>query len=553
MTAATARGVRPAAPTSFQTLRILFRVQLASLRDAAGSSATSRVAALVTGLGKSLLLAALAVLVSLGIGAAYALIVPAYIPGIAVTVAALLGLIFSFSDAAGSIFGFRDYDLVMSLPISTRVVIVSRVGALFARQLMFSAVVIIPMYVVYFMVMPVSAAAVLTAAVSVLLSAALPVSVSILAAFVLAVFSSRFRYASAVYIVFGIAAALIAMFVSSAFSKSGTGDMTVSQLMSTMQVIAGAYPMAALAVAAAQGAWAELAIFAVVSIAVVAVVVEVLARTFMGINALLSTGVSKGRDVGSRRDRVSSPIWAMAVKELKYVLSLPQLAMNAAFGGVMLLILAGMAMVMGHDASATAVAGEYLGLEGPMAETVAGLIDLLVPWSFAFLLGTTSLSAVLVSMEGPAAWIMATAPIPVRDLLGAKVFAGMLWAAPVAVLSGAGLAIGGYPAVSVIAGVLIGLSSALLNATLGQLLDVMRPNYTWTAPVQVIKRSRPITVGVILQIVVAFGGGALSVLLSLKFGLLPGYAMVFAVAAVEFVAALACFNRACKTPLFLNS
>ena len=553
MAAATAAGARPAAPSSFQALRILFRVQLASLRDAAGNSTKSRVAALVAGLGKSLLMAALAVLVSLGTAGAYALIVPACIPGIAVTLAALLGLIFSFSDAAGSIFGFRDYDLVMSLPISTRVVILSRVGALFARQLMVSAVVIVPMYVVYFMVQPLGVAAVLTAVASVLLTAAVPVSVSILAAFVLAVFSSRFRYASVAYIVCGIVAVLGAMFLSSTFTGGASSSgLTVAQLDSGMSLVAGAYPMAALAIAAAQGAWGALAVFAVVSIAVAAVVIEVLARTFMGINALLSCGPAVARKVRGRGDRVSSPIWAMALKELKYALSLPQLAMNAAFGGIMLLIFAGMAVAMGHDASATAMVGEYLGLEGPMAETVTGLLDLLAPWLFAFLLGATSLAAVLISMEGPSAWIMATAPIPVRDLLGAKVLAGLLWAGPVAVLSGIGLVIGGYPVVSAVAGVLIGLSSALLNATLGQMLDVMRPNYGWTAPAQVLKRSRPITVGVIVQIVAAFGGGALSVLVSFKFGLGLGYAVVFIVAAAEFIAARACFDRACKNPLFLN-
>lgn len=551
--ATTARGSSAGTISSLQALRILTRVQLDGMRGMLGARGVSLGMLLMT-MSRTAILGIFAIVVSLGTAAFYALLLPAYIPGLAVTAASLLGLFFTFSDAAGSIFGFRDYDHVMSLPISTRVVIVSRVGALYIKQLMWSAVVMVPMYVLYFLTTPVSAAGVVTAIVTVLLTAAVPVSVSVLVAFLLAAFSSHFKYAGAVYIVFGILGTLALIIVSMSFGNASElkHNISMDAFDAGMRAIASFYPMAALAVAAGMGGWIKLLVFAAVSVVVVALTVEVLARTFMGINALLSAGSAAGPAARNRRERASSPIWAMAVKDLKMMLNLPQLAMNSLFGGVLLLVFGLVTLVMGHDAAASAVVTGYMNMDGSLATTVIAALDVIVPWVFAFCLGTANLTAILVSMEGSSAWIMATAPIPVRDLLAAKVLASLLLAVPEALICAVCMVIGGYPMASAVCGLVLGVASAVFMAAFGQHIDVRRPNYTWTAPAEVVKRSRSVTVSSILSVVIVAVGVIASFMLSMNVGDAPAYACSIAVAAVELIVAWVCFNRSAKDPLYLN-
>ena len=193
-----------------------------------------------------------------------------------------------------------------------------------------------------------------------------------------------------------------------------------------------------------------------------------------------------------------------------------------------------------------------MNMDGSLAATVIAALDVIVPWIFAFCLGTANLTAILVSMEGSSAWIMATAPVPVRDLLAAKVLASLLLAVPEALVCAVCMLIGGYPVVSALVGVVLGVASAIFMASFGQYLDVARPNYTWTAPAQVVKGSRSVTVTSILSVVIVLAGGGASFMLSMNVGDAPAYACSIAVAAVELIVAWVCFNRSAKDPLYLN-
>ena len=66
---------------------------------------------------------------------------------------------------------------------------------------------------------------------------------------------------------------------------------------------------------------------------------------------------------------------------------------------------------------------------GPYArdyDAVSGIVTNLLPWAFVFCAIMSPSAACSVSMEGRSAWLMATAPLPVRTVLGAKLAANAL-------------------------------------------------------------------------------------------------------------------------------
>ena len=67
------------------------------------------------------------------------------IPALAVALGSLAGVATTFLKANGQLFGFRDFDLVMSLPVPTWQVVLSRMGALYDMNLLFALVLAGPM------------------------------------------------------------------------------------------------------------------------------------------------------------------------------------------------------------------------------------------------------------------------------------------------------------------------------------------------------------------------------------------------------------------------
>ena len=95
---------------------------------------------------RTLALAALAVAAIVLFAAAYssgvaqALVqmgLPEAIPLVAVLVGAVAGAVAAFLKTNGVLFGFKDYDLVMSLPVPTSSVVLSRIASLYAMSLAF--------------------------------------------------------------------------------------------------------------------------------------------------------------------------------------------------------------------------------------------------------------------------------------------------------------------------------------------------------------------------------------------------------------------------------
>ena len=66
------------------------------------------------------------------------------VPLVAVLVGAIAGAVAAFLKTNGVLFGFKDYDLVMSLPVPTSSVVLSRIASLYAMSLLFGVLVMVP-------------------------------------------------------------------------------------------------------------------------------------------------------------------------------------------------------------------------------------------------------------------------------------------------------------------------------------------------------------------------------------------------------------------------
>lgn len=446
------------------------------------------------------------------------------IPAVAALVGSLAGVAFAFMKANGTLFGASDYDFVAALPVPTGVVVLARTATLYGSAVVLSALTAVPLYAAYFSVVPLDAGALLSAVVGSAMAPLAPVSAAVLAAYAVSAAAARFRHAGAAYLllsvvlVVGVAAGSVAL--GPALGGAGNGDALVAagDLAGALgAAVTSAWPPAGwLADAVAHGSWASLALLAGVSVGAAAVTVALVARWYPQLTgALVAHGGGRGRVAKIRLARGSSATRALVTKELRRIASMPAYALNCCVGLVLMVVLAGALAVFSPEELLAGGVVNGVSLTPGQAEALGSAIRAALPWAFGFCAATALTAAPSVSLEGRAAWLMATLPLSRRTVLGAKLLANLLLGGIAIVVSEVALLLGDRVGVAcalecavVATGMLVGLASLTLA------LDVRRPNFGFTNPTEVIKRGLPVMVGVLGGLLVVGACGVAAVWLA---------------------------------------
>lgn len=484
------------------------------------------------------------------------------LPALAVTLGSLAGVAFTFFKANGTLFGFRDYDLVMSLPVSQRVVVASRMATLMGMALALAACAMAPLYIVYFLTVPPSALSVAAALLSMVLAPLAPTALAAFASYVIMWIAAHFRHANLAYVALGMVAILAFVGACFAFSANANSMSATDAIEAVEQVgltlessIARTYPPAVWASAAiVHGSPAAFAGFAVFSLGVSGLCLEIMQRRYAALNAAL---VARSRRAGARKGktgqtagarlRTKTPFWAIFVKEIRTLLGIPTYAFNCLVGYVftigfaILLASVGLQNLLGTGS----INGVEIGAEQITALT--GNIQLVLPWALGFCGITCTSSVPSVSIEGRSAWLMATAPVSTRIMLGAKLASSAIpFAASLVIATGILLASGQATPLVALECLLVGFGAFLLWVCAGMLIDVRHPNFTWMNPQDVVKRGAPMLTCILGGMVYVFALGAAVFGTSCALGLAAGHALSLTAGASSIALGALIFRGAVK-------
>lgn len=479
----------------------------------------------------------------------------AAIPAFAVALSALAGVIFTFLKANGTLFGLADFDLVMSLPVPRRTVVASRVTALYASATLMGAIASVPLWAVYLVFASFSPWAVVCAVLSVLLAPAIPTALATFLAFGVSALASRFRHANLVYIVISLIAFTAIMVVVYGYSFSaGEGD--AEQLAGGLAAISGLLslgwpPASWMGSAVVEGSVLGLGAFTATSIAIPALALEIMQRNYLAINAALTARVRAraltAGELRARTERAGSPFKALVLKEYRTLLGIPSYAFNCLFGYLFMLVIAVALSVVGLKEILLSGAVDGVEIGAAEYDAVSGLVVNLLPWFFVFCAIMCPSAACSISIEGKSSWICATAPLPQRVILGAKLASNAVpVAATIAVSALVLFASGQVDALGAACVLVTGFGGFFLMVNIGLSSDVRKPNFSWTTPNDVVKRDFPIMIVVLGGMVLAFGGGALSFVISLNLGVVAGIAWNLGVGIVGAVAGWLIFRHTCR-------
>ena len=392
--------------------------------------------------------------------------------------AVIMGLVFTAFAAQGVVFGGRDADLLLSMPVSAFAVLLAKLTALYVENLVFC----------FFLVLPTGAAwlwygggggalFILRLVIGTPFLALLPTVLSLAAGFLLSWLSGRFANRKIISLL------LYGLMMAAVFFLAIQFNMGVSAIAAGAMGAdsAGAFTGWGIPFRLFQrgvcGDWETLIMFCLLSLLPVLLTAWLFARNYQRVlTGLRSHGKRPAYRLG--RLHAAGHRKALLRKEAARYFGTPIYLLNTGIGLILLVISGVAAAVMG----------------GGLREQLAALGDFpLLTLSAAatgFLLSTVAITGSSISLEGENLWILKEAPVSAREALDAKSGFQLLLTCPCVLVCTAGLTWGLNLSLAEGAVLLVSaLAFACFTALMGLAVNLLFPKLDAVNDMVVVKQS----------------------------------------------------------------
>ena len=390
-----------------------------------------------------------------------------------------LGVFGSVFNTFASLYLAGDNDLLLSMPIPVRAIMVSRLLGVYLMGLMYSGIVIIPAVIVYFVTVPVTPLAVVGSILLVVCVTLFVLVLSCLLGWVVAKISVKLRHKSVITVLASL------VFIGLYYLVYFRAQSMITELVANAAVVGAkirgaAYPLYAIG---KMGTGDPLAIVSVTAVTILLVVLTayLIAHSFIRL-ATTPQNIGKKAYVAGR-EKVHSPDMALLRREAfrftssaNYMLNCGMAILLIPICAVLLLWKGGMLAEMIPELLGTAEAAVVFAVGG--AFTLAAMNDI---------------SAPSVSLEGKNLWIARSLPVTAWQILRAKLWLHVaLTVVPMTlycICAAIGLRLTILQAVLLLAAA---TAYVFFSAALGLALNLTHPNLTWSNENIPIKQSLPV-------------------------------------------------------------
>ncbi len=438
-------------------------------------------------------------LCSLGLGE----IVPAYLGA----VASLLILVFGLFTAGNRIFGQKGYDILASLPVKTRSIVISRFLSLYIGDLAVALAVILPGTVVYGYCCRPDVGFYLRMLLCGLFIPAIPLVISTVVGTVILAISSRMKgknLAQTLLMILLVVGIMIGSFSAEGIVNNMTAEK-LSQLAQTINQAIGKLYLPALwfSRAVGQGSVGSLSLFLLVSLAVVAVAIWIATVNFHGIlRRLGSFNTRNDYQIGAMKH--TGLLKALYVRELKRYFASSIYVTNTILGPILGAVMAVVLCFTGLEL-----------IQNTLPVDVTGLLPVAVGAVFC-MMTTTS---VAVSMEGKQFWIVKSLPVPAKTLLDSKILLQLTLMLPCYGVALVAMCVATRPGLLALLWMIcIPVSLMLFSAVVGITVNLTFHSFDWEKEETVVKQSLSAMLGGFAGVLLALGLGVLLLAVPIRFG-----------------------------------
>lgn len=417
------------------------------------------------------------------------------LPSLFMAITSVVVLFTTIYKVKGTIFGFKDFDLVMSLPVSNSKIIASRLMLLYIINQFFVLIIMVPMTVAYGILARPGFMFYLYSLLTVFFIPLIPVIIASFIGTIFAFISARIKHSNIIYMVFiflfFLAWIIMPFFIQDSEEAIVEAGKALAGQINTIYPLAGLYSRAV-----AGTDFISMIIFVGISMAAFLIFSWGVGRVFVKINTAVFTERSKANyKMGDLKS--SSPLKALYIKELRRYFASTVYVLNTGFGMVILLVFS--------------IALPFINLDAMAGEMqITGMIQDYVPLFVTFCMAVSCTTMASVSIEGKNLWIVKSLPVSTSMIFASKMLVNLTVLAP-AVLSSVLLGIAlKLPFISGLLTVIGAVSFAFFVSAFGLAVNLSFPNLSWPNETVIVKQST----SSMISIFSSFG------LVALQYGLL---------------------------------
>lgn len=407
-------------------------------------------------------------------------------------VAIAIGTFASVFVTNSTLYSAKDNDQLLSLPIETKDILLSRICVVLFLGTLYSGFVWLPAVILYWFV---GNPTVLAIIIDILILPCIGLIIMVLSCifgFIVAKISNKFKNRSLITVILSLAFMGAYFYVSSHLSEYLTSLLENGQAISNNIKTYGNlfYRIGVASIGDILSFLIIIAIAAVLSI----VTYRILLKSFnkIVINASSVSTVKSKITYKSSKNVANT----LLKKEFKRFVSSPLYLLNCGLGVVFIIVFAVLALIKANEISAIA---SLLSDETP---EIFNFVPLIIVSVVCMVVSINCIVVPSVSLEGKCLWILKSLPIRPIDIINAKQNLDIYYnGIPSAVVVGILCYVFKVDLFIALYAVVITFLFIRIKAGIGMMIGLLRPNFIWTSEVQPIKQSTNILYAMLISFV----------------------------------------------------
>lgn len=404
-------------------------------------------------------------------------------------IAVLLSVFGSVFSTQSQLFQSKDNELLLSMPIKPRDVLLSRLLLVYLLNFLFTLLVLLPCGIAAAETFGTTGVGIAGYVLAAFLLPLLSTAICCLLGWLLSLLTARANNKAIINTLMTVAFLVVFYlvyfrFLKIAFNEDGNAIETITLLLTKLEGVFASYlaPFYWFGKLFAEGnVLCGLGALAVIVLPMVLAVV-LISKSFYKIT--MSGSKVKKRVYLQKSMRVSGLRWALVRKELKHFSASAAYMTNCSMGILMLL-----------------AASVFLLIKRDLAEQLTillpdeGVITLLAVLALCFVSFGNTITAPSVSLEGKNRWIVQSIPTDMSNVLLAKVDMHLILTAPVLLFASIVFAVCfGISGIGLVLLLVLPQVMNLLSALAGLWLNILMPKYEWASETVPVKQSAPVAI-----------------------------------------------------------
>ncbi len=396
------------------------------------------------------------------------------------------------------LYGAKDNELLLAMPIKPSAILISRTVMLFIINLFFGGIVILPSYLLYVIFGGGGVVGGLAAFFFYLLIPVVALAISCLLGWLIALVASRIQHKNIITLILSLLFFGAYMFVMMRMDGILEGlELYMSEIITAVSPYLTVFWWIGYAM---NGQIVYGLLFTLLCAAIVAVALFFLSRTYIRI--ITTSRTTAHRTYREKKTKQATPMWALIRKELRHFVGNVNYMMNDGLGLVFAPIVGGV-MLYNRPKLQEIASIEELAV-------FVELLPAMIGGALCFFSSITLISSPSVSLEGKSLWLSQSLPVHPRTVLLAKVYAHVVICTPfylvTSILGSIAVSAGVLETVGII---LLPFAANVFCAYLGVIFNTLFPKFDYVNETEVIKSGMAVFLTMLLAAIASCVVGAL--------------------------------------------